>query len=125
MADEGARLTLSEERLHRALAEMELRLRIYFDDQLKHKADTTPVLELQSDVRALNRGDWPPAFRRALAEFVEEQGVVSSDRAWTARERIMGAFAVLLSVIALVSSLYFSSQAGASPDDDRPPIGGE
>lgn len=116
-----ARISLSEAKLDAALVKMELRLRIYFDEQLKGKADTAAVVILQSEMAAMQRGDFSPAFRRSLVEVVEQQGVSAADRTWTRRERAFGAVGAFVAVIALMASLYFGIQAAASATGDVPP----
>lgn len=120
MAEEPARLTVSREALRADLAEMELRLRIYFDEQLKHKADAAPVAELALKLDALDRGDFTQVHRRALTEFVESVTQRRIDRGWTARERIFGAVAILVAVLSLVFSVYTGVTAAGAAGQQPP-----
>lgn len=113
------RISVSHSLLRAELAEMELRLRIYFDEQLKHKADAAPFLVLSAKVEALDRGDFTPVHRRALIELIEQQGAVATDKQWTSRERIFGAIAVLVAVVSFAFTVYVAT-AAASPDTPAP-----
>lgn len=104
MSEDPTRITVSRDALRADLAEMELRLRFYFDEQLKHKADSAPVIELMRKVDALDRGDFTDVHRRALAEFIEEHTIVQQGATWTRRERLIA----VLSVCATITSLMLS-----------------
>lgn len=109
----GRRITVSEETLRLALSEMELRLRIYFDGQLQHKAERNDLTELARKLDALDRGDFTPVHERALEAFIEQRAAVEADRGWTKRERVMGVIAILLSILTLIGSIYFGVRAAA------------
>lgn len=111
-----ARISVSESTLRAALAEMELRLRIYFDDQLKHKADAAPFIELYARVDALDRGDFTKVHRRALIELIEEQGVTQAEKTWTGRERVFGAIAVLIAILSFAFTVYVATASANSGD---------
>ena len=114
MADgEGQRISVSESTLRAALAEMELRLRVYFDEQLKHKAEKGDVAILAQSVNALDRGDFTPVHERALTDFIDNHLSQQADRGWTARERRLGVVAILLTVLMFASSIYFGVRAAS------------
>lgn len=121
MADgDGQRITVSESTLRAALAEMELRLRVYFDEQLKHKAEQGDFAVLASSVNALDRGDFTPVHERALTEFIDNHLSQQADRGWTARERRLGVVAILLTALMFAASVYFGVRA-ASAHGTAPP----
>lgn len=108
MPDPGEiRISLSEARLEAALAAMELRLRVYFDEQLKNKAAATDLLVLKAQVDALDRGDFTEVHRRALTEFINEHRAEREGQVWTRNERWFGAIAVFLSALAVAASIFF------------------
>lgn len=100
--DEPKALTVSREALRADLAEMELRLRIYFDEQLKHKADQAVVAEHSLQLDRLSRGEWTPAQKLAIEEIVDGSMSERSDRGWTTKERLFGVAAILISVLTLI-----------------------
>jgi hypothetical protein len=108
-------ITVSRSDLRADLAEMELRLRIYFDDQLKNKADRADVLENTGILRAINRGEFSPAHERAVEEIVVTTLAEKSDKGWTARERIFMVVGILVAVISLALSAYVSLAAAQTP----------
>lgn len=121
MADGETRISVSEEKLNLALAQMELRLRIYFDEQLKSKQDTGPFALLALTVDKLDRGDFTPVHERALTDFIESVLDEKTDRGWNTRERLFMTIGVIATVISLALSIYVTtSVATASP----PPEGG-
>lgn len=124
MAEGDFRITLSEERLQKNLAEMELRLRIYFDARLEdirnQKANQTDFAQLALKVDALDRGDFTDVHRRALSEFIETHGAREEGRVWTRNERWFGAIGVLIAVLMACVSIYFGMQSMAAHDDPAP-----
>lgn len=124
MSDPGEiRISLSEARLEAALAAMELRLRVYFDEQLKNKAAATDFLVLKAQVDALDRGDFTEVHRRALTEFINDHQSEREGRAWTRNERWFGAIAILISVIAVAASIYFGATASVPVGDPKQTVG--
>lgn len=119
---EAARISVSRDALRADLAEMELRLRVYFDDQLRHKQDSAPFIELALKVDALDRGDFSEVHRRALTEFIESTQRVRQDRGWTARERIIGVVAIIVAVVSLGLSLYVGLAAAGRAATDPTPV---
>lgn len=119
MAEEPTRITVSRDALRADLAEMELRLRVYFDSQLVHKADAGMVAELALRVDGLDRGDFTDVHRRALTDFVEGVTQQRIDRGWTARERLLGVVSIAIAVLAFGLSVYTglksAHSAGAPP----------
>lgn len=95
------RITVSRDALRADLAEMELRLRLYFDERLNHKADTGALAELALKFDRLDRGEFTEAHRRALDEFVDRRLDVRADAGWTRRERWAGIAATLIGVVSL------------------------
>lgn len=113
MSDESpSRISVSRDALRAELAEMELRLRFYFDDQLRHKADSGPVVELALKVDALDRGDFTDVHRRALTEFVEGLTAARTDRAWTGKERLMAVLSTTVTLAALLLSVLVALHGG-------------
>ena len=122
MADgDGQRISVSESTLRAALAEMELRLRVYFDEQLKHKAEQGDYAILAAQVNALDRGDFTPIHERALTEFIDNHLSQQADRGWTARERRLGVVAILLTALMLMASVYFGVRAASTHGSAEPP----
>jgi hypothetical protein len=124
MADDGHRISISEERLRLALAEqaaaqklalveMELRLKTYMDDMGKQKADRADFILMSARVDELDRGDFTPVHGRALEAFIDNHLSQQADRGWTARERRLGVVAILLTVLMFASSLYFGVRAAS------------
>ena len=108
MADgDGVRLSISEEKLDAALAKMELRLRIFLEEQLKGKADAGPFVTLALKVDALDRGDFTKVHERALNDFIEKHLAEVQDTAWTSRERFLYTIGSVVTIMAFVVSLYF------------------
>ena len=103
------RVTVSRDALRADLAEMELRLRVYFDSQLQHKADAGTVTELTLKLDKLDRGEWTEVHRRALEELIKGQERKESDKSWTSRERTIGVLVVIMTLVSLVASLWFST----------------
>lgn len=79
---------LNRDALRAELAEMELRLRIYFDDQLKHKADGASVISLELAMDKLERGDFTDAQARAIDGRVNAILGARGERAWTRRDQV-------------------------------------
>ncbi len=117
---DSPRISVSESTLRAALAEMELRLRVYFDEQLKHKAEQSDYVILASAVNALDRGDFTPVHNRALADFIDNHLSQQADRGWTARERRLGVVAILLTVLAIASSIFFGARAASAHASPAP-----
>lgn len=120
--DSLKRVTVSRDALRADLAEMELRLRVYFDDQLKHKADSATVSELALKMDKLDRGEWTEVHRRALEELIKGQERRESDKSWTSRERTFGVAVVIMTLISLVASLWFSTHSASAQTQSSTPI---
>jgi len=107
-----SRITVSRDALRADLAEMELRLRVYFDEQLKHKADAGHVAEMALKLDSLDRGDFSPVHERALQEFVE--GVIDKqlDRSWSRRERGMAVMSAFIAVVTFLISTGLALHGG-------------
>lgn len=103
--DRNQRVSVSRDTLRAELAEMELRLRAFLDDQLRHKADQAMVVELALKVDAQSRGDFTEAQKRALDERIESYIDGQADRDWTHRDRLMTVLSILTAVGMLVLSL--------------------
>lgn len=123
MADDGHRISISEERLRLALSEMqvlqklaltemELRLKAYMDDLGKTKADRADFVIVQAKVDSLDRGDFTPVHVRALEAFIDSHLEQAADKGWTARERRLGVMAVCLTIVSIIIGIYFA-QRGA------------
>lgn len=102
--DQPSRITVSRDALRADLAEMELRLRLYFDDQLRYKADRGAFLDVALKLDQLDRGDWTPVHKRALVELIEEQTAMRGDREWTRLQRVGSLLGILTGTAAFVLS---------------------
>jgi hypothetical protein len=120
VAEENARITISEERLKLALAEMELRLRVYFDEQLKHKADQGDFVQISLAVNNIVRGDFSPSHRRGLVSVVEDVIESRSSQGWTRRERLFAYVAVVVTILTFGMGLYVTA-SNASASSGPPP----
>lgn len=107
------RLTISEETLRLQLAELELRLRIFFSEQLEKKASHEEFVKLREEFDRLNRGDFAPAHKRALINVVDEEMDVSSTHTWTKRERLVMVLGITLTAFMLLLNVYIVSSASA------------
>lgn len=107
-----SRITVSRDALRADLAEMELRLRLYFDDQLRHKADAGPVYELIAKVDALDRGDFTESHRRALVELITAQTAERQAAAWSWRERAMAVVSAAVTLASLLLALVIAFKGG-------------
>lgn len=113
--DTPSRITVSRDALRADLAEMELRLRTYFDEQLRHKANAADLASLALKVERLDqlrsdrdRGEFTPAATRAMRSLIEEINEESSDKEWTSRERLMAVLSVLTAGTMLVLSILLA-----------------
>ena len=106
MADEGSRISVSEDKLYRALGELELRLVKSITDALSTKANEQDVIDLRRRVSVLEESRLARAHleldvAKLEREFEESQTrydqylVVEADRrersglTWTRREKFM------------------------------------
>lgn len=122
MSDEAPnRITVSRDALRADLAEMELRLRVYFDDQLRHKADLATVVLHAQALDALGRGEFTDAQTRSITEIAEHVLEENTGRTWTKRERWIGVVALVLTVLSLALSAYFGSKAAQTTPITTPP----
>ena len=110
--DQPSRITVSRDALRADLAEMELRLRLYFDDQLRYKADRGAFLDVALKLDQLDRGDWTPVHKRALIELIEEQTAARSDKGWATKERVIAVASALTGMIAFVLSTTIALRGG-------------
>jgi anti-sigma factor RsiW len=109
--DEIGRITVSRDALRADLAEMELRLRLYFDDALKKKASAAEVAIIRADVKVLNdalaardRGEFTKAQMLALDEHLEAAG----ERAWTWRQQAATVVSAGSAAIALLITIVLA-----------------
>lgn len=111
------RLSISEETLRLQLAELELRLRIFFAEQLEKKANALDVAANSTRLDALERGDFTPAFQRALHEQVVQEALASQGTLWTRRERIVMVLGLAVTIIMLSLNAYvvYHSTGFANP----------
>lgn len=86
--DTPSRISVSRDALRAELAEMELRLRIYFDEQLKHKASSVALAELALKVSAHERGEFTPAWKEAVRSIAEEEARTRSADSWLPKGRV-------------------------------------
>ncbi len=102
MENEPKAITVSRDALRADLAEMELRLRVYFDEQLKHKADISVVVEHGILLERLGKGEFNNAQHNAIEAIIAGTLTERTDRGWTTRERWFG---ILTIIVALGSFL--------------------
>lgn len=114
-ADDTTRITVSRDALRADLAEMELRLRLYFDERLAAKADQTAVLVNTTHLTDLRRGEFTDAFRRAIVDIVEHESAIVQDRGWTKRERLIGVLAMVLAIASFAFTVYVTTSAPNTP----------
>jgi hypothetical protein len=101
-------VTVSRDALRADLAEMELRLRLYFDEQLKHKADTATVIEHSLALDRFAKGDFTTAQTLAIEEIIDQSFSERVARGWTTRERWFGVLTVLVVVLSFLLALHAS-----------------
>lgn len=117
--DSNNRISISEERLRAALAEMELRLRIWLDEQLKHKADTATLLEvvrrvgdLEVNRQARDRGELTQAQVLFIDDRIDERAATRTSQGWSSRERWMAVASVLIAAAMFVLSIVIAFHGG-------------
>ncbi len=91
-------VTVSRDALRADLAEMELRLRVYFDDQLRHKADMSVVAEHALALDRLGRGEFTKAQTQAIEGIIALTFTEKTDRGWTTRERYFGVLTIFVAL---------------------------
>ncbi len=96
--ESGKPITVSRADLRADLAEMELRLRIYFDDQLKHKADIAQVIEHGLLLDRLGRGEFTAAQTNSIEAIIAGTLTERTDRGWTTRERWFGILTIFVAL---------------------------
>ena len=132
-AEEPSRITISRDALRADLAEMELRLRTWIGGQLEQKANVTDLARLQNQVteiaakvvyregplmddirayeenmRSFSRGDFTDAQKRAFNQIIDANLKEHTDTGWTMRQRYIAVAALLVSVVAVISSIYLA-----------------
>lgn len=110
------RLSISEETLRLQLAELELRLRIFFAEQLERKANVVDMTANMTRLDALERGDFTPAFQRSLHAQVVQEATNSSGTVWTKRERLIMVVGLIVTVIMLSLNAYVVYSAASVPN---------
>lgn len=108
MTDEPRAITVSRDALRADLAEMELRLRVYFDEQLKHKADIATVVEHGLKIDNWSKGEFTPAMNRAIEELVGEMLTSRTDRGWSMRERWFGMAMIMVTILSFTLALVLA-----------------
>lgn len=115
MTEVPRRISVSEDTLARHLAEMELRLRIYFDEQLRHKADSHDLLELARRIVILeqarvarDRGDFTDAQLLTLDQRVKYLATANSTEEWTSRGRAIAVLSVSIAVMMFILSAFLA-----------------
>lgn len=124
--EEPTRITVSRDALRADLAEMELRLRLYFDERLSTKAEAASLERLSGQMIDVRRGEFTDAFKRAIVGIVEETQDELSDKGWTRRERLIGILAMILAVVSFAFTVYVSTSsasAQATPSSMEAPHG--
>lgn len=98
-------VTVSRDALRADLAEMELRLRVYFDEKLREKASAALVAEHALTLDKFARGEFTKAQTSAIEEIVGNTLTDKTDRGWTARERWFGVLTILVAMGAFLITL--------------------
>jgi hypothetical protein len=102
-------VSVSRDALRADLAEMELRLRIYFDEQLKHKADAAEVIEHSLTLSRFAKGEFTQAQVLTMEDIVETVLTERTTRGWTTRERWFGVLTVIIAVVSFILALSAAS----------------
>lgn len=106
MADETpSRISVSRDTLRAELAEMELRLRVFFEAQLQGKADKADLIELKLAMSKFEQGEFTTAMHRTVDERIEDFVGAKSTREWTSRDRFISVVQVFTASAALILSL--------------------
>lgn len=130
---EHERITVSRELLRAELSEMELRLRIYFDEQLKHKVDAERVDKLEHDfvllqrtallqegpiaqevaantmaLKRLNDGEFTKSQILTLEDVIDERLAERAKNSWTLRERKVTLLSLAVSVLVVVLTAIYT-----------------
>ena len=115
MADDtpaSNRISVSRDALRAELAEMELRLRIYFDEQLKHKASAAEFAELSLRFMARERGEFTDAQVASMRTIARDIAKAADDAEWTPRQRLFGAASALACVGMFILSTLLALHGG-------------
>lgn len=113
------RLSISEETLRLQLAELELRLRIFFAEQLEKKANALDLELLKDRATAVESGVLTPAMRRSMVELIEEENDRSATSTWTSRERLVMVVGMLVTVAMLAISGWVVTHAQEPHASDK------
>lgn len=109
--DEPSRITVSRDALRADLAEMELRLRLYFDEQLRAKASAVDMGILMAQMNDIRRGEFTDAHKRAVQDLVVEALDDHTDRGWTNRQRIFGVIAIMIAAASFSLTIFLAATA--------------
>lgn len=121
MESSPKRLSISEETLRLQLSELELRLRIFFQEQLAQKASAADVRLSEARLNALERGDFTPAFSRALTEKVEAGAKAAKTTAWTGRERLVMLAGIFITFLVFALNIYVVAKSNSNPTPKATP----
>lgn len=105
MAEDASRISVSRDALRADLAEMELRLRIFLEDQLRQKADAATVAENSRLLLAFGRGEFTPAQQASIRVLAAAQTTADQDKGWTRKQRIGGLIAITVTVLSFLTSV--------------------
>ena len=113
------RVNVSRDALRADLAEMELRLRIFIEAELRGKASQFDLNEIQKRVkdledlrRARDRGELTPALERQVRALAHAEADLESTREWTGRERFLAVVSVLTAATMLLLSILLAFHGG-------------
>lgn len=112
MSDETPRISVSRDALRADLAEMELRLRVYFDERLAAKANQADLSELLLRQAARERGELTPAQRIAIEEIARDTARDKAAEGWSQKERFMAVLSAAVTVGMLILSVAVATSGG-------------
>ena len=112
--DSPSRITVSRDALRADLAEMELRLRAYFDEQLRGKASAADVAVLTSQMADQRRGEFTEAQSRSMVALIESTLASETDKGWTTRHRVFAIIAVIIAVLSFSLTVYVNISSASN-----------
>lgn len=114
MSDETGRISVSRDALRADLAEMELRLRTYFDERISHTASAESVRDVSHRLGSLERGEFNEAQTRTIRATVETVLSEESAAAWSPKERLLAMLSTSVALAMLVLSVILAIHGGGA-----------
>lgn len=113
------RVSVSRDALRADLAEMELRLRVFIEAELRGKANQYDLVELGKRVkdledlrRARDRGELTPALERQIRSLASAEDDLEQAKDWTGRQRVMAVVSLLIAATMLFLSILLAIYGG-------------